>query len=75
MNLLFPKMKVTAIIPDELVKETQALSNAKNITEAMIIALNSYISLEKLKAMSEAVCKNPLQFKYSAEEIRDLNRQ
>jgi hypothetical protein len=68
-------MKVTAIIPDELVRETQVLSNAKNITEAMIIALNSYISLEKLKAMGEAVNKNPLQFKYSAEEIRDLNRQ
>jgi hypothetical protein len=68
-------MKVTAIIPDELVKETQALSNAKNITEAMIVALNSYISLEKLKAMGEAINKNPLQFKYSAEEIRDLNRK
>ena len=68
-------MKVTAIIPDELVKETQALSNAKNITEAMIIALNSYVSLEKLKAMGEAINKNPLQFKYSAEEIRELNRQ
>jgi hypothetical protein len=34
-------MKVTAIIPDELVKETQSLSNAKTITEAMIIALNA----------------------------------
>ncbi len=68
-------MKVTAIIPDELVKETQTLSNARNITEAMIIALNSYISLEKLKAMGEAIKKNPLQFKFSAEEIRDLNRQ
>lgn len=68
-------MKVTAIIPDELVKETQALSNARNITEPMIIALNSYISLEKLKAMGEAINKNPLHFKYTAEEIRDLNRQ
>ena len=67
-------MKVTAIIPDELVKETQTLSNAKNITEAMIIALNSYISLEKLKAMGEAINKNPLKFMYSAQEIRDLNQ-
>jgi len=68
-------MKVTAIIPDELVKETQTLSNAKNITEAMIIALNSYVSLEKLKAMGETINENPLQFKYTAQEIRDLNRQ
>ncbi len=67
-------MKVTAIIPDELVKETQSISNAKNITQAMIIALNSYISLEKLKAMGEKINNKPLQFKHSAEEIRGLNR-
>lgn len=67
-------MKVTAIIPDELVKETQLLSHAKNITEAMIIALNSYVSLEKLKAMGGKIDNSPLQFKYTAQQIRDLNR-
>ncbi len=67
-------MKVTAIIPDELVKETQSLSNAKTITEAMIIALHTYISIEKLKAMGENINANPLHFKYTAEEIRNLNR-
>ena len=60
----FLQMKVTAIIPDELVKEAQILSNARNITDAMIIALNSYVSLEKLKAMGEAISKNPLHFKH-----------
>lgn len=68
-------MKVTAIIPDQLVKEAQVLSNAKNITEAMIIALNSYVALEKLKAMGEAIQKSPLQFRHTAQEIRELNRQ
>lgn len=68
-------MKVTAIIPDELVKETQALSNAKNITEAMITALQAYISVEKLKAMGEMINKSPLQFKHTAEEIREINRR
>jgi len=67
-------MKVTALIPDKLVLEAQTLSNAKNITEALIIALNSYVSIEKLKAMGEAVNKRPLKFKYTAQEIRDLNR-
>jgi len=68
-------MKVTAIIPDELVKETQSFSNAKNITEALIVALNSYVSIQKLKAMGEAVNQKPLKFKHTAQEIRDLNRQ
>lgn len=68
-------MKVTAIIPDELVKETQSISNAKNITQAMIVALNTYISVEKLKAMGEKINKKPLKFKHTAKEIRELNRQ
>jgi bifunctional ADP-heptose synthase (sugar kinase/adenylyltransferase) len=67
-------MKVTAIIPDKLVKEAQILSNAKNITDAMIIALNAYVSLEKMKSMGELINKSPMQFKYTAQEVRDLNR-
>jgi len=67
-------MKVTAIIPDDLVREAKFLSNAKNITETMIIALNTYISLEKLKGMGKYISESPLQFKYTAKEIRDLNR-
>ena len=67
-------MKVTAIIPDELIKEAQLLSNAKNITDTVIIALNSYVAIEKLKAMGREINKNPLKFRYSAEEIRELNR-
>jgi hypothetical protein len=67
-------MKVTALIPDELVRETQSISKAKNITDAMIIALNSYISIQKLKAMGDLVNNNPLKFKHTAEEIREANR-
>jgi hypothetical protein len=68
-------MKVTALIPDELVQETKILSNAKNITEALIIALSTYVALKKLKAMGESVRSRPVRFKYSAEEVRELNRK
>jgi len=68
-------MKVTAIIPDELVSEAQILSNARNITDTMIIVLKNYISLQKMKAMGEAINEKPLQFSYTAGEIRDLNRK
>jgi|GEM_PF-756323 len=67
-------MKITVIIPDELVKEAQNLSKAKTITDTLIIALNSYVSFQKLKEMGEGVKKNPLKFEYSAQEIRELNR-
>jgi bifunctional ADP-heptose synthase (sugar kinase/adenylyltransferase) len=68
-------MKVTALIPDELVQETKTLSNAKNITEALIIALNTYVALKKLKAMGESVRTKPVRFRYSAEEVREINRK
>lgn len=67
-------MKVNVLVPDELVKKVQSLSNARNNTEATIVALNSYVALEELKAMGERIGKKPLKFKYSAQEIRDLNR-
>lgn len=67
-------MKVTAIIPDELIKEAKLLSNAKNITDTLIIALNAYVAIEKLKAMGKEINKKPMKFRYSAEEIRELNR-
>jgi hypothetical protein len=66
-------MKVTAIIPEDLVKEAKMLSNANNITDTMIIALNTYVSLQKIRAMGEGVKKNPLKFEYTAQEIRELN--
>ncbi len=67
-------MKVTAIIPDALIKEAKILLNAKNITETIIIALNTYISLEKLKGMERSISEKPLQFRYTSQKIRDLNR-
>jgi hypothetical protein len=68
-------MKVTALIPDELVQETRTLSNAKNITEALIIALNTYIAVKKLKAMGDSVRLKPVKFGFSAEEVREINRK
>ena len=37
-------MKVTALIDDELIQEVMKLSGAKNITEALKIALKDYRS-------------------------------
>ncbi len=40
-------MKVTALIPDDIIKEVKDLSGGKNITESLIIALNECISLKR----------------------------
>jgi len=70
-------MKVTALIPDDLVADVRELSSGKNITESLIIALKEWLSIQKLKKLREKVKKNPLSFQegFSADSVRTLNRQ
>jgi hypothetical protein len=44
-------MKVTAIIPDDLIAEAMELSKAETITETLKIALHTYIRSQKIKAL------------------------
>jgi hypothetical protein len=66
-------MKVTVILPDELVKEALQYTKADTITEALKIALKGYISNQKFKKMSLSILQEPLEFNYSAKELREKN--
>ncbi|MCL6261684.1 type II toxin-antitoxin system VapB family antitoxin [Aquiflexum sp. TKW24L] len=66
-------MKVTVILRDELIKEALEYTKAETITEALKIALKGYISNQKLKKMSLSILQEPLEFKYSAKELREKN--
>jgi len=66
-------MKVTAILPDELVKEALEYTKAETITDALKIALKGYISAQKLKKMRISIVQEPLDFNYSAKELREKN--
>ena len=70
-------MKVTAIIPDNIVKEVNILSKGETITQSLITALSEWISIKKISALNKKVQKNPLQFSdsFSANKIRALNRR
>ena len=68
------KMKVTAIINDDTIKDAMRYSKASTVTETLKIALNEYIRLQKLKDLSNSVREEPLKFEYTAEKIRNLNR-
>ncbi|GHB43347.1 type II toxin-antitoxin system VapB family antitoxin [Mongoliitalea lutea] len=68
-------MKVTAIISQELIEEAMELSKADTITEALKVALVSYIRSQKVKQIGASIVSEPLEFKYSAQELRDLNRR
>ncbi|TRX60847.1 DUF2191 domain-containing protein [Fulvivirga sp. M361] len=70
-------MKVTALIPDDLVKEVMKLTEGKNITDSLIIALKSYVSGKKVEYLIDEVSKEPLQFNEAFVEygIRKINRK
>jgi len=68
-------MKVTAIISKELIEEAMKLSKADTITEALKVALVSYIRSQKVKQIGASIVSEPLEFRYSAQELRDLNRR
>lgn len=70
-------MKVTALIPDELVEEVKALSAGKNITDALTIALREWVAGKRIQALNDGIRKAPLTFRdgFSAETARNTNRR
>lgn len=70
-------MKVTAIIPDEIVNDIKQYTNGNTLTDCLIIALEEWISLTKIKQLNKSIEKSPLKFnkEYSASQIRKINRR
>ena len=69
-------MKVTAILPDELIHSVKNYSHGKNITESLKIALNEWVSQQKVKSLVEKVKSNPLKLNTkSYQKIRETNRK
>lgn len=67
-------MKVTAILPDELIEDIQVYSGGKNITESLKKALSEWVKIAKIKKLNEKLEKKPLKFEHSAARIRSINR-
>lgn len=68
-------MKVTAIIPDEIISDVQKYTDGKNITDSLIKALNDWLYNKRIESLNKKLSKNPVQFKegFSAESIRKRN--
>ena len=65
-------MKVTALLPDDIVQEVKKLSGGKNITESILIALREYIAQQRIRKAIQKVKDKPLQFRdgFTAEKVR-----
>ncbi|ELR71566.1 hypothetical protein C900_02481 [Fulvivirga imtechensis AK7] len=69
-------MKITALIPEDLIEEVKKATGGKNITESLIIALKAYLAHRKIDYLIDQVQKESLQFNedYTAYGIRKINR-
>ena len=55
-------MKVTAIIPDEIVSDVQKYTEGKNITDSIIKALSDWLYIKRIQKLNNEVRKEPLKF-------------
>ena len=69
-------MKVTAIIPDEIVNDVKKYTGGKNITDSLIKALNDWLYRQRINHLSNDLQQNPVRFRedFTAEETRDKRK-
>lgn len=69
------KKKITAMISNSLLNEVAKFTKAKNITDSLTSALEDWVRTQRLNKLFDRIRKKPLEFAYSAEELRELNRK
>ena len=67
------RMKVTAIIPDDLVNSVKEYTNSTTITEAITIALKDWIDIYNIKELNKKISQNPIRIN-NGQKIRETNR-
>ncbi|MFO7934073.1 MAG: hypothetical protein R6U78_08325 [Bacteroidales bacterium] len=70
-------MKVTAIIPDDMINDIRKYTGGKNITDSLIKALEDWLYARRLQELEEELSHQPVEFKegFTAEQIRKLNQR
>jgi hypothetical protein len=66
-------MKVTAIIPDEIISDVKKYTGGKNITDSLIKALNDWLYRQRINHLSNDLKQNPVRFRedFTGEENRN----
>ena len=70
---MFNRMKVTAIISDELINNVKEYTRSSTVTEAITIALKDWVDIYNIKELNKKIKKNPIEIK-NGQNIRDINR-
>jgi len=67
------RMKVTAIISDDLIYEVKEQTHCSTVTEAITVALKDWIDLYKVKELNKKIAENPINIS-RGKQIRETNR-
>ena len=66
-------MKVTAIIPDDLINTVKEYTQSSTITEAITIALKDWVDIYNIKELNKKIAQNPIHIN-NGQQIRKINR-
>ena len=67
------RMKVTAIIADDLVNDVKAYTRSSTVTEAITIALKDWLDIYNIKELNKQIAQNPICIN-NGQQIREINR-
>ena len=73
MYRMYYRMKVTAIIADDLVNNVKAYTRSSTVTEAITIALKDWLDIYNIKELNKKISQNPLSID-NGQQIREINR-
>lgn len=70
-------MKVTAILPDDLIQDVKEFTGGKNITESLKRALSDWLYQKRIERLNQQLSENPVEFQedFDAETIRNINNR
>ena len=69
-------MKVTALIPDEIIIDVQEYTNGKNITDSITKALSDWLYIKRIQKLNSELRCEPFEFveDFDAEKLRNIKR-
>ncbi|MDR0448384.1 MAG: hypothetical protein LBH07_06925 [Treponema sp.] len=67
------RMKVTAIIADDLINNVKEYTRSSTVTEAITIALKDWVDSYSIKELNKRISENPIIIN-NGQKIREQNR-
>lgn len=73
LHRMLYRMKVTAIISDDLISAVKEYTRGSTVTEAITIALKDWVDLYHVRELNKRISQNPVHIS-NGQSIREVNR-